>query len=80
MNEKKSDTKPESTRRQFVKKLKWVAPAIWTLAATPKQALAGSAPASGTCAVSGQECDIDDDCCTFNCVSEGGMMMCVDNN
>ncbi len=49
-----------------VKKLKYVAPAITVLAAAPENAWA-SAPASGTCIVSGGFCTVDSDCCSLKC-------------
>lgn len=60
----------ESTRRKFIKKAKYVVPAIWVLAAAPEQAFA-SAPASGTCLVSGTVCGNNDDCCTGFCFNPG---------
>ena len=61
----------ESTRRKFIKKARYVVPAMWVLAAAPEQAFA-SAPASGTCLVSGQACVQDGDCCSLDC--NPGMM------
>ena len=58
------------TRRDFVKKAKYVVPAIWVLAAAPEQAFA-SAPASGTCLVSGTPCNNDSDCCSNDCINPG---------
>ena len=60
-----------TTRRQFVKKAKYAWPAIYVLAAAPEIAWA-SAPASGTCLVSGANCNVDEDCCTLDC--NPGMM------
>ena len=69
MNER--DMPPtESTRRKFIKKAKYVAPAIWVLAAAPEIAWA-SAPASGTCLVSGTVCGNNSDCCSGSCINPG---------
>lgn len=75
MDEKIEQAGSEPSRREVLtgarKKLKYVAPAMWVLAAAPEQAFA-SAPASGTCFVSGQNCVTHDDCCSLMCTSMGG--------
>ena len=59
-----------STRRKFIKNARYVVPAIWVLGAAPEQAFA-SAPASGTCLVSGAVCGNNSDCCTGLCFNPG---------
>lgn len=74
MNEEEPPQTPATTRRQFVKKAKYVVPALWVLAAAPEQAWA-SAPASGTCVVSGGTCTFDGDCCSLDC--DTAAMICM---
>lgn len=66
------DTRRELLQRAGRKAL-YVLPVVLVLAAAPQNAWA-SAPASGTCTVSGGACSVDDDCCSLSC--DVGMMTC----
>jgi hypothetical protein len=74
----RSDEKHAKTRRTFLgdahRKALYVAPLVFTLAASPEQAWASGAPPSGTCVPSGMPCATDEECCSGNCVANG--MMC----
>lgn len=78
MNDRTEREALKPSRREMLtgarKKLKYVVPAMWVLAAAPEQAFA-SAPASGTCTLSGGDCNIDSDCCSLNCQGMTCQMM-----
>ena len=72
-----SDGRGGETRRELLRaagrKALYVMPVVLVLAAAPENAWA-SAPASGTCTVSGGACASDDECCSLSC--NIGMMTC----
>ncbi len=72
-----SDGNGGDTRRELLRsagrRALYVMPVILVLAAAPENAWA-SAPASGTCTVSGGACSVDNECCSLSC--DVGMMTC----